>query len=79
MIPYVIVLEPGLVVFKIYNGYWVFLPADHRRASQDLRAVLRKCRPDWDITRPELSPLGNRVNMTAFIPYDKTSRRCLKR
>src|SRR5229473_3833429 len=22
MIPHVIVLEPGLVVFKIYNGYW---------------------------------------------------------
>src|SRR6267378_2254019 len=23
-IPHVIVLEPGLVVFKIYNGYWFF-------------------------------------------------------
>jgi len=53
MIPYVIVLEPGLVVFKIYNGYW-FLADDPRRASQDLRAWLRKCRSDWDITRPEL-------------------------
>jgi hypothetical protein len=24
MIPYVIVLEPGLVVYKIYMGYWFF-------------------------------------------------------
>ena len=24
MIPHVIVLEPGLVVYKIYNGYWFF-------------------------------------------------------
>jgi hypothetical protein len=24
MIPYLIVLEPGLVIFKIYNGYWFF-------------------------------------------------------
>ena len=24
MIPHVIVLEPGLVIFKIYNGYWFF-------------------------------------------------------
>src|SRR6202047_5279846 len=24
MIPYVIVLELGLVIFKIYNGYWFF-------------------------------------------------------
>jgi hypothetical protein len=22
MIPHVIVLEPGLVIYKIYNGYW---------------------------------------------------------
>jgi hypothetical protein len=22
MIPHTIVLEPGLIVFKIYNGYW---------------------------------------------------------
>jgi peroxiredoxin len=25
MIPHVVVLEPGLVVFKIYNGYWFFV------------------------------------------------------
>ena len=24
MIPHTIVLEPGLAVFKIYNGYWYF-------------------------------------------------------
>jgi peroxiredoxin len=24
MIPHVIVLEPGLVVYKVYNGYWFF-------------------------------------------------------
>jgi hypothetical protein len=22
MIPHVFVLEPGLVIYKIYNGYW---------------------------------------------------------
>ena len=22
MIPHVIVLEPGLIIYKIYNGYW---------------------------------------------------------
>jgi hypothetical protein len=24
MIPYTIVLEPGLVIYQIYNGYWFF-------------------------------------------------------
>jgi len=54
MIPHVIVLEPGLVIFKIYNGYWFFGRPTIEELRQDLRAVLRKCRPDWDITRPEL-------------------------
>src|ERR1700737_779820 len=50
MIPHVIVLEPGLVIFKIYKGYWFFVRPTIEELRQDLRAVLRKCRPDWDIT-----------------------------
>jgi hypothetical protein len=67
MIPHVIVLEPGLVVFKIYNGYWFFGRPTIEELRHDLRAVLKKCRPDWDITKPELKALGNGVNMIAFI------------
>ena len=33
MIPHVIVLEPGLVIYKIYNGYWFF----GRPTLEDLR------------------------------------------
>ena len=50
MIPHVIVLEPGLVIHKIYNGYWFFGRPTVEELRQDLRAVTRKCRPDWDIT-----------------------------
>ena len=50
MIPHVIVLEPGLVIHKIYNGYWFFGRPTMEELRQDLRAVSRKCRPDWDIT-----------------------------
>jgi peroxiredoxin len=46
MIPHVIVLEPGLVIFKIYNGYWFFGRPTIEELRQDLRAVLKKCRPD---------------------------------
>ncbi len=56
MIPHVIVLEPGLVIYKVYNGYW-FLGLEAPTLEdlrQDLRAVAKKCRPDWDITTPEL-------------------------
>jgi hypothetical protein len=52
MIPPDIVLEPGLMVFKIYNGYWFVGRPTLEELRQDLRVVLRICRPDWDITRP---------------------------
>ena len=72
MIPYVIVLEPGLIVFKIYNGYWFFGRPTIEELRQHLRAVLRKCRPDWDITRPELKAGWEQGKRDRFYPYDKT-------
>src|SRR4051794_28539001 len=54
MIPHTIVLEPRLVVHKIYNGYWFFGRPTVEELRHDLRAVLMKCRPDWDITTPAL-------------------------
>jgi hypothetical protein len=39
---------------------------------QDLRVVLRKCRPDWDITRPELKAAWERGEHDRFYPYGKT-------
>src|SRR5579872_3986820 len=53
MIPYTLVLEPGLIVFKIYCGYWFFGRPSIEELRQDLRAVTKKCRPDWDITTQE--------------------------
>src|SRR5262252_4702751 len=48
MIPHTIVLEPGLIVYKIYNGYWFLGRPTMEDLRQDLRAVTRKCRPDWE-------------------------------
>jgi peroxiredoxin len=72
MIPHVIVLEPGLVIFKIYNGYWFFGRPTIEELRQDLRAVLRKCRPDWDITGSELKAAWERGEHDRFYPYGKT-------
>ena len=47
MIPHVIVLESGLVIYKIYNGYWYFGRPTMEELRQDLRAVLKKCRPKY--------------------------------
>jgi hypothetical protein len=38
---------------------------------QDLRAVLQKCRLDWDITTPELKKAWQEGRKEAFYPYGK--------
>jgi len=72
MIPHVIVLEPGLVVYKIYNGYWFFGRPTIEELRQDLRAVLKKCRPDWDITTPKMKEVWQQGRKELFYPYGKT-------
>jgi peroxiredoxin len=72
MIPYVLVLEPGLVIYKIYNGYWFFGRPTVEELRQDLRAVTRKCRPDWDITTPEVKAAWAQDRKERFHPYDKS-------
>jgi peroxiredoxin len=72
MIPHVIVLEPGLRVYKIYNGYWFFGRPTTEELRQDLRAVLVKCRPDWDITMPEARAAWAQGRKERFYPYGKT-------
>jgi hypothetical protein len=71
MIPHVIVLEPGLVIHRIYNGYWFFARTSIEELRQDLRAVLRRCRPDWDITTPELKAAWQEGRKELFYAYDK--------
>jgi peroxiredoxin len=72
MIPHTLVLEPGLVVYKIYNGYWYFGRPTIDELRLDLRAVLMKCRPDWDLARPELKEAWARGDKSRFYPYGKT-------
>jgi peroxiredoxin len=77
MIPHTIVLEPGLVVFKIYNGYWYFGRPTVEELRQDLRAVLKKCRADWDIGTPELKAAWARGERDRFYPYGKSFAKVL--
>ncbi len=72
MIPHTFVLAPGLIVFKIYNGYWFFGRPTNEELRQDLRLVLKKCRPDWDITSAELRAAWARGEKDRFYPYGKS-------
>jgi peroxiredoxin len=72
MIPHVIVLEPSLRIHRIYNGYWFFGRPTIEELRQDLRAVMKKCRPDWDITSPEMKAAWERGDRSRFYPYGKS-------
>jgi peroxiredoxin len=72
MIPHTIVLEPRLVIYKIYMGYWFFGRPTAEELRQDMRAVSQKCRPDWDISNSELKAAWEEGRKQQFYPYGKT-------
>ena len=72
MIPHTLVLEPGLRVHKVYNGYWFFGRPTVEELRLDLRAVLQRCRPDWDIASPDLRAAWEHGEKARFHPYGKT-------
>src|SRR4026208_600430 len=78
MIPHTIVLEPDLVIYKLYNGYWFFGRPTLEELRQDLRAVTRKCRPDWDIADEALKADWLAGNKARFYPYGKKRAQVLE-
>jgi hypothetical protein len=77
MMPHTLVLEPGLRVYKIYNGYWFFGQPTVEELRLDLRAVLQRCRPDWDIGGAEQRAAWAKGEKTGFYPYGKTQAQVL--
>jgi peroxiredoxin len=72
MIPHTVVLEPGLRIYKIYNGYWFFGRPTVEELRLDLRAVLHRCRADWDITEESQRKAWANGETARFYPYGKT-------
>ena len=67
MIPHTFVLEPGLKIFKIYNGYWYWGRPTITELHIDLRAVLQKTRPDFDLSTPGLKEAWDRGDRDLFL------------
>jgi peroxiredoxin len=77
MVPHTFVLEPGLVIVSIDNGYWFFGRPTVEDLRQDLRAVQRKVRPDWDLGDPAIKAAWEKGDKTAFYPYGRSMREVL--
>jgi peroxiredoxin len=74
MIPHVVVLEPGLVVHKVYNGYWFWGRPTIEDLRQDLRTMYM-ARPDWDATAEGLREAWEAGDKSSFFPYAEAPAR----
>ncbi|HEX4447690.1 MAG TPA: redoxin domain-containing protein [Polyangiaceae bacterium] len=72
MVPHTVVLEPGLVVHKIYMGYWFFGRPTVEELRRDLRDVSQKCRSDWDPSSQTLREAWAKGDKSGFFPYGKS-------
>jgi peroxiredoxin len=77
MIPHTIVLEPGLKVFRIYNGYWYWGRPSVADLANDLRELFEKIRPDWDLSDQDLREAWERSERERFFPYGASQRELL--
>ena len=71
MIPYTLVLKPGLVVHSIYNGYWFWGRPSFYDLWHDLRAVTSETRPDWDLSTPGLREAWDAGDHSRFHGWDR--------
>ena len=70
MIPHTLVLEPGLVIHSVYNGYWFWGRPSTQDLVRDLREVTRKIRPDWELTAPGLRENWDAGDHSMHHPYE---------
>jgi peroxiredoxin len=71
MIPHTLVLEPGLVIYSVYNGYWFWGRPSLSDLWQDLRAVTRQIRPDWDPSIPEVRAAWDAGDVSRFHGWNR--------
>jgi peroxiredoxin len=74
MIPHTLVLMPGLVIYRIYNGYWFWGRPSTVDLWHDLRSVTSEIRPDWDLSAPGLRDAWNAGDRSSFHGWNKGAK-----
>jgi hypothetical protein len=70
-------LEPGLVIHSVYNGYWYWGRPSNDDLRHDLREITQKIRPDWDLGAPGLREAWDRGEKELFWPYGRPFKEVL--
>jgi hypothetical protein len=71
MIPHTLVLGPGLVIYKVYNGYWFWGRPSFYDLWHDLRDLSQEIRPDWDLDAPGLREAWEADDLAAFHGWNR--------
>jgi peroxiredoxin len=75
MVPHTLVLKPGLVIHRIYNGYWFWGRPSVVDLWHDLREASSEVRPDWDLSRPGLREAWDAGDLSPFHGWNKRGSR----
>ena len=51
-LPYTFSLAPDLTIHRVYNGWWFVGRPTNEELRQDMRAIMRTSRPDYDYEQP---------------------------
>lgn len=73
MIPHTLLLAPGLLIRRIWNGYYYWGRPSTGELHQELRSLTREIRPDWNLRDPHLRRQWEAGDKSAFYPYGSKS------
>ncbi len=73
MIPHTFLLDPGLKIRSVWNGYYYWGRPSTAELHRALRVATREIRPDWDPTEPELKRRWQAGDKSLFFPYGRKS------
>jgi peroxiredoxin len=75
MIPHTLVLKPGLVIHRIYNGYWFWGRPSITDLWHDLRSIMSETFPDWDLSTPGLREAWKAGDLSPFHGWNKAAKK----
>jgi hypothetical protein len=67
-VPHSLVLAPGLVIDKVYVGYWFWGRPSPQQLWADLQDLFRRTKADFDPTVPEVRAAWEHANPPARQP-----------
>jgi hypothetical protein len=78
-VPHTLVLGPGLVIDKVYCGYWFWGRPSVDQLWADLQDLFRRTKADFDPTTPEARAAWRRTQDKIEVPRSRAGGRPRKR